>query len=70
MIIDIELPALDTNHLELLQMTCEVVYDVDTYVQHLEQLLDDNLEVLIKFKQRLNNLRAQLNEEELIRKKV
>jgi len=50
-------------------MTSEVDYDVDAYAQHLEELLDDNLDVLIKFKERLANFRAQLNEEEMMSKK-
>jgi hypothetical protein len=50
-------------------MTSEVDYDVDAYAQHLEELLDDNLDVLIKFKERLTNFRTQLNEEEMMSKK-
>ena len=63
------IPRWNQTHLELLQMTSEVDYDVDVYATHLEEVLDDNLEALLKFKEKLVNFRTQLNEEELMSKK-
>lgn len=74
-VLDLHKTVIDNNPrwnqtlLELLQMTSEVDYDVDAYTQNLEELLDDNLDVLLKFKEKLANFRTQLNEEELMSKK-
>ena len=63
------IPRWNQTHIELLQMTSEVDYDVDVYAQHLEEVLEDNLVALYKLKEKLVNFRTQLNEEELMSKK-
>ncbi|CAG2174322.1 unnamed protein product, partial [Oppiella nova] len=63
------IPRWSQTHIDLLQMTSEVDYDVDAYAQQLEEVLDENLEVLLKFKEKVVNFRTQLNEEELMSKK-
>ena len=55
--------------MELLEISSEVDYDVETYAQHLEEVIDDNLDVLLKLKEKVANFRTQLNEEELMSKK-
>ncbi len=50
-------------------MTAEVDYDVDAYAQQLEELIDEKLNILVKFKERVSSFRAHLNEEELMSKK-
>ncbi len=57
-------------HEKLIDMTTEVDYDVDMYVGNLEKVLDENMENLIKFKERLVNFKTKLREEELISKKL
>ncbi|RWS13436.1 kinesin-like protein KIF2A [Dinothrombium tinctorium] len=58
------------DHCRLLRMTAEVDYDVDSYVQQLEELLNNNLEVFTTFKERVATFRAQLAEEELMSKQI
>ena len=51
-------------------MTADVDYDVDSYAQQLEELVAENLDVLSKFKDRISYFRSQLNEEELMSKRI
>ena len=50
-------------------MTEEVDYDVDSYAQRLEMLLDEKLDIFSKFKERLTKFRNKLTEEEMMSKK-
>lgn len=52
----------------LLGMTNDVDYDVDAYAQQLEDLLAEKVEILSKFKDKVNLFRVQLAEEEKISK--
>lgn len=54
----------------LLSMSNEVDYDVDAYVQQLEDLLAEKLEVLSRFKDKVSSFRGQLAEEEKISKSI
>ncbi|UXI18434.1 hypothetical protein NH340_JMT04377 [Sarcoptes scabiei] len=58
------------EHEKLIKVSCEVDYDVDAYAQNLEELLDEQLDTLSKLKERVINFKTQLNEEELISKKL
>ena len=51
-------------------MTADVDYDVDSYVAQLEDSLEDHIEVLTRFKERVGNFRGQLAEEELMSKRI
>lgn len=64
------MPQWAQSHQELLIMAADVDYDVDAYVQQLELLLDENLEILSKFKERVSTFRNQLAEEELMSKNI
>lgn len=64
------LPQWNSSHLQLLKMTADVDYDVDSYVAQLEDSLEDHVEVLTRFKERVANFRAQLAEEELMSKRI
>lgn len=50
-------------------MTEEVDYDVESYAQRLEMLLDEKLDIFSKFKERLTKFRNKLTEEEMMSKK-
>ena len=54
----------------LLIMSTQVDYDVDMYAQQLDELLSEKLEALSVFKDKVQNFRAQLREEELMSKKM
>ncbi|XP_043227812.1 kinesin-like protein KIF2A isoform X3 [Amphibalanus amphitrite] len=56
--------------MSLLNMTNEVDYDVDAYVQQLEDLLDEKMDVLAKFKRKVEVYRSQLAEEEKISRNI
>jgi len=58
-----------TDH-NLIRMTEDVDYDVDTYAQQVQELLREKLEVLSKFDERISAFRAQLAEEELMSKNI
>ncbi|XP_053205645.1 kinesin-like protein KIF2A isoform X2 [Panonychus citri] len=64
------LPQWTSSHAQLLKMTAEVDYDVDSYVAQLEDSLEDHIEVLTRFKERVGNFRGQLAEEELMSKRI
>ncbi|XP_053203016.1 kinesin-like protein KIF2A isoform X1 [Panonychus citri] len=64
------LPQWSSSHLQLLKMTADVDYDVDSYVAQLEDSLEDHIEVLTRFKERVGNFRGQLAEEELMSKRI
>jgi kinesin family protein 2/24 len=64
------LPRWTNSHHNLIQMTEDVDYDVDAYAQQLEDLLDENLQVTTKFKERVSAFRSQLAEEELMSKNI
>jgi len=51
-------------------MTAEVDYDVDSYVAQLEESLEVHIDVLSRFKERVASFRAQLNEEEMMSKRM
>lgn len=51
-------------------MTAEVDYDVDIYAAQLEDSLDEHIDVLSRFKERVGSFRAQLAEEELMSKRM
>lgn len=57
-------------HEKLINMSAEVDYDVDAYAQNLEQLIDESVDNLLKFKERVGNFKTKLGEEELISKKL
>jgi len=57
-------PRWQQMDLSLLQMTNDVDYDVDAYVQQLEDLLDEKMDSLSRFKQRVSEYRSQLGAEE------
>ncbi|XP_076019747.1 kinesin-like protein KIF2A [Genypterus blacodes] len=48
----------------LLEMTNEVDYNVDTYVTHLEQILDQKIEILAELRDKVQSFRSALQEEE------
>ncbi|XP_043237146.1 kinesin-like protein KIF2A isoform X1 [Amphibalanus amphitrite] len=56
--------------ISLLNMTNEVDYDVDAYVQQLGDLLEEKLDTLSRFRERLSVYRSQLAEEELISRNI
>lgn len=56
--------------LELLNGTREVDYDQDAYSARLEALIDEKLEVLSRFRQKVTSFRAQLVAEEQFSQKV
>lgn len=58
------------THSNLLQITKDVDYDVDAYAQHLESAIEDEIQVLSAFKDKVSSFRSQLAEEELISKKI
>lgn len=58
------------THNNLLQITKDVDYDVDAYVQHLEAAIENEIQVLRAFKEKVSSFRSQLAEEELISKKI
>lgn len=64
------LPQWTNTHHNLIQMTEDVDYDVDAYAQQLEELLEEKLQVISKFKERVSVFRAQLAEEELMSKNI
>ncbi len=51
-------------------MTAEVDYDVDSYVAQLEDSLDEHIDVLSRFKDKVAGFRGQLAEEELMSKRI
>ncbi|XP_037077512.1 kinesin-like protein KIF2A [Pollicipes pollicipes] len=63
-------PRWQQMDISLLNMTNEVDYDVDAYVQQLEDLLDEKMDALTRFKERVNVYRSQLAEEELISRNI
>ena len=54
----------------MINVSAEVDYDVDAYTQNLEELINEQVDTLLKFKERVNNLKTQLREEEMISKKL
>lgn len=58
------------EHDRLIDLTSEVDYNVDVYVQNLEDLLAVQMEQINKLQERLGNFKTQLREEELISKKL
>lgn len=58
------------EHDRLIDLTSEVDYNVDVYVQNLEDLLAEQMEQINKLQERLGNFKTQLREEELISKKL
>lgn len=58
------------EHDRLIDLTSEVDYNVDVYVQNLEDLLTEQMEQINKLQERLGNFKTQLREEELISKKL
>ena len=64
------MPAWTNTHHNLIQMTEDVDYDVDSYAQQLEELLEQELQVKSAFKDRVSEFRAQLAEEELMSKNI
>ncbi|XP_074605722.1 kinesin-like protein KIF2A isoform X2 [Brevipalpus obovatus] len=64
------LPQWTSTHSQLLKMTAEVDYDVDSYVAQLEDSLEVHIDVLSRFKERVASFRAQLAEEELMSKRM
>lgn len=55
---------------KLFALTNEVDYDQDAYSKQLDQLLTQEIEVLIKCKEKVSAFRAQLEAEELISQKI
>lgn len=51
-------------------MIAEVDYDVDSYVAQLEDSLEEHIEFLSRFKERVASFRGQLAEEELMSKRM
>jgi len=51
-------------------MTAEVDYDVDSYAARLEESLNEQIDLLSKFRERVATFRAQLAEEELMSKRI
>lgn len=64
------LPQWTSTHSQLLKMTAEVDYDVDSYVAQLEDSLDEHIDVLSRFKDKVAGFRGQLAEEELMSKRI
>lgn len=58
------------EHEKLINLSCEVDYDVDAYAQNLEELVNEQIDNLNKIKERVNNFKTELREEELISKKL
>lgn len=58
------------EHEKLINLSSEVDYDVDAYAQNLEELINEQVDNLLKFKERVNNFKSQLREEELMSKKL
>jgi len=63
-------PRWQQMDMSLLNMTNEVDYDVDAYVQQLEDLLDEKVDVLNKFKQKVALFRSQLADEEKMSRNI
>lgn len=61
------------EHENLIKLSSEVDYDVDIYTAHLEELINEQVESherWLKFRERVNNFKTQLREEEIISKKL
>ncbi|XP_046717554.1 kinesin-like protein KIF2A isoform X1 [Silurus meridionalis] len=54
----------------LIEMTEEVDYDVDSYAIHLEQSLDQEIEILTEFRDKAKAFRSALQEEEQASKQI
>ncbi|XP_061116679.1 kinesin-like protein KIF2A isoform X3 [Conger conger] len=54
----------------LLEMTEEVDYDVETYATQLEQVLDQKIEILTEFRDKVKLFRSRLQEEEQASKQI
>lgn len=57
-------------HENLLSMTVDVDYDVDNYAMQLEDMLNNKIDFLNKFREMVKNFRANLAEEERISQKI
>lgn len=57
-------------HENLLSMTVDVDYDVDNYAMQLEDILNNKIDFLNKFREMVKNFRANLAEEERISHKL
>jgi len=57
-------------HENLLSMTVDVDYDVDNYAMQLEDMLNNKIDFLHKFREMVKNFRQNLAEEEMISKKM
>ncbi|XP_034450577.1 kinesin-like protein KIF2A isoform X3 [Hippoglossus hippoglossus] len=58
------------NEKELLEMTEEVDYDVESYATQLEQILDQKIEILIELRDKVKSFRSTLQEEEQASKQI
>ena len=58
------------SHHQLLQLTTQVDYDVDSYSQKLESVLADQADQLQKLRLKVGSFRAQLEQEEQISKNI
>ncbi|KAG9508465.1 Kinesin-like protein KIF2A, partial [Fragariocoptes setiger] len=74
---DIHKSLVDNNNIawhakykDLYDMTADVDYDVESYAQQVDQLLEEQIDSLGKFKEKIVNFRAQLNEEEMMSKRM
>nr|XP_046206939.1 kinesin-like protein KIF2A isoform X1 [Oncorhynchus gorbuscha] len=54
----------------LLEMTEEVDYDVDSYATQLEQILDQKIDILTEFRDKVKSFRSSLQEEEQASKQI
>ncbi|XP_047197110.1 kinesin-like protein KIF2A isoform X4 [Hippoglossus stenolepis] len=58
------------NEKELLEMTEEVDYDVESYATQLAQILDQKIEILIELRDKVKSFRSTLQEEEQASKQI
>ncbi|XP_060927759.1 kinesin-like protein KIF2A [Limanda limanda] len=58
------------NEKELLEMTEEVDYDVESYATQLEQILDQKIEILIELRDKVKSFRSTFQEEEQASKQI
>lgn len=71
-VLDLHKTVVEASHnwlqrdMEQLAMTNDVDYDLDVYVQKLKDLLCEKIEVLNKFKEKVEGFQQQLAEEELM----